>query len=152
MTCQLSLFLCPDFLKKSFYCTLTIIITHVCFLMNCGCYFLPSFGGFAVCQICIISSTSAGLEQTLPWIFYHKVIGVSTFFLFVEGKAASPDVSKVLESIPGSINPLFLLFICNTLLLCSTVYSILLLLLCAKCIFCRGESDIWNKRIGGTRS
>ncbi|KAK8570779.1 hypothetical protein V6N13_103183 [Hibiscus sabdariffa] len=52
-------------------------------------------------QICIISSTSAGLEQTLPWIFYHKVIGVSTFFLFVEGKAASPNVSKVLESIPG---------------------------------------------------
>ncbi|TYG96660.1 hypothetical protein ES288_A11G369100v1 [Gossypium darwinii] len=52
-------------------------------------------------KICIISSTSAGLEQTLPWIFYHKVIGVSTFFLFVEGKAASPNVSKVLESIPG---------------------------------------------------
>lgn len=52
-------------------------------------------------QICITTSTSAGLEQILPWIFYHKVIGVSTFFLFVEGKAASPDVSKVLESIPG---------------------------------------------------
>ncbi|XP_056158378.1 glycosyltransferase-like At2g41451 [Syzygium oleosum] len=52
-------------------------------------------------QICITASTSAGLEQTLPWIFYHKVIGVSTFFLFVEGKAASPEVSKVLESIPG---------------------------------------------------
>ncbi|KAE8681879.1 Glycosyltransferase-like KOBITO 1 [Hibiscus syriacus] len=52
-------------------------------------------------KICIISSTSAGLEQTLPWIFYHKVIGISTFFLFVEGKAASPNVSKVLESIPG---------------------------------------------------
>ncbi|XVE90859.1 hypothetical protein DITRI_Ditri20bG0110100 [Diplodiscus trichospermus] len=52
-------------------------------------------------KICIISSTSGGLEQILPWIFYHKVIGVSTFFLFVEGKAASPNVSKVLESIPG---------------------------------------------------
>ncbi|XP_030519650.2 glycosyltransferase-like At2g41451 [Rhodamnia argentea] len=52
-------------------------------------------------QICITTSTSAGLEQTLPWLFYHKVIGVSTFFLFVEGKAASPEVSKVLESIPG---------------------------------------------------
>ncbi|KAE8725166.1 proliferating cell nuclear antigen-like [Hibiscus syriacus] len=46
------------------------------------------------------SSGSTRLEQTLPWIFYHKVIGVSTFFLFVEGKAASPNVSKVLESIP----------------------------------------------------
>ncbi|ESR34448.1 hypothetical protein CICLE_v10006786mg, partial [Citrus x clementina] len=38
---------------------------------------------------------------TIPWIFYHKVIGVSNFFLFVEGRAASPAVSKVFESIPG---------------------------------------------------
>ncbi|KAM7257411.1 hypothetical protein ACFE04_013152 [Oxalis oulophora] len=52
-------------------------------------------------QICIQTSTSAGLEQILPWIYYHKVIGVSTFFLFVEGKAASANVSRVLESIPG---------------------------------------------------
>ena len=58
-------------------------------------------------QLCITTSTSAGLEQILPWIFYHKVIGVSTFFLFVEGKAATPNVSKVLESIPVSVNPLF---------------------------------------------
>ncbi|KAI3692031.1 hypothetical protein L6452_31837 [Arctium lappa] len=28
-----------------------------------------------------------------------KVIGVTNFFLFVEGKAATPGVSKVLESI-----------------------------------------------------
>ncbi|XP_052170495.1 glycosyltransferase-like At2g41451 [Diospyros lotus] len=52
-------------------------------------------------KLCITTSTSAGLEQTLPWIFFHKVIGVSNFFLFVEGKAATPNVSKVLESIPG---------------------------------------------------
>ncbi|KAM1079661.1 hypothetical protein EV1_014280 [Malus domestica] len=52
-------------------------------------------------KISIQTSTSAGLEQTLPWIFYHKVIGVTNFFLFVEGKAASPKVSKVLETIPG---------------------------------------------------
>ncbi|CAA3002807.1 glycosyltransferase-like KOBITO 1 [Olea europaea subsp. europaea] len=52
-------------------------------------------------KICITTSTSAGLDQILPWMFYHKVIGVSTFFLFVEGKAASPAVSKVLGSIPG---------------------------------------------------
>ncbi|XP_058194574.1 glycosyltransferase-like KOBITO 1 isoform X2 [Rhododendron vialii] len=52
-------------------------------------------------KICVTTSTSAGLEQILPWMFYHKVIGVTTFFLFVEGKAASPSVSKVLESIPG---------------------------------------------------
>ncbi|KAH0726033.1 hypothetical protein KY284_001898 [Solanum tuberosum] len=52
-------------------------------------------------KICITTSTSGGLEQILPWMFYHKVIGVTSFLLFVEGKAASPDVSKVLESIPG---------------------------------------------------
>ncbi|XP_058749920.1 glycosyltransferase-like At2g41451 [Vicia villosa] len=52
-------------------------------------------------KICITTSTSADLEQTLPWIFYHKVMGVSNFFLFVEGKAASANVSRVLESIPG---------------------------------------------------
>ncbi|XP_073156853.1 glycosyltransferase-like At2g41451 [Henckelia pumila] len=52
-------------------------------------------------KICIISTTSAGLEQILPWIFYHKVIGVAKFFLFVEGKAASPAVYNVLHSIPG---------------------------------------------------
>ncbi|XP_044504739.1 glycosyltransferase-like At3g57200 [Mangifera indica] len=59
------------------------------------------FGSDLKPKICITSSTSAGLEQTLPWIFYHKVIGVSNFFLFVEGKAASANVSKILESIPG---------------------------------------------------
>ncbi|KAB5551744.1 hypothetical protein DKX38_009055 [Salix brachista] len=47
------------------------------------------------------TSTSAGLEQTLPWIFNHKVMGVSTFFSFCGGESSSPDVSKVLETIPG---------------------------------------------------
>ncbi|KAK8483046.1 hypothetical protein V6N12_044912 [Hibiscus sabdariffa] len=52
------------------------------------------FGSDLRPKICIVSTTSAGLEQILPWVFYHKVIGVSDFFLFVEGKAASPIVSK----------------------------------------------------------
>ncbi|XP_072969002.1 glycosyltransferase-like KOBITO 1 [Typha angustifolia] len=52
-------------------------------------------------KICITSSTSAGLEQILPWLFYHKVLGIAQFFLFVEGKAAKPSVSAVLESIQG---------------------------------------------------
>ncbi|OIW21252.1 hypothetical protein TanjilG_31182 [Lupinus angustifolius] len=59
------------------------------------------FGASLRPKICVTTSTSAGLEQILPWMFYHKVIGVTNFFLFVEGKAASPEVSKVLESIPG---------------------------------------------------
>ena len=65
----------------------------------CDIFFLQ----FAVCQICITTSTSANLEQILPWIFYHKVIGVSNFFLFLEGKAASANVTKVLESIPVNL-------------------------------------------------
>ncbi|KAG0455770.1 hypothetical protein HPP92_023558 [Vanilla planifolia] len=52
-------------------------------------------------KICVTTSTSAGLEQILPWLYYHKVIGVSKFLLFVEGTAAKPNVSAVLESIPG---------------------------------------------------
>lgn len=55
-----------------------------------------------IMQICITTSTSAGLEQILPWLFYHKVMGVVQFFLFVEGKAAKPQVSAILESIPVS--------------------------------------------------
>jgi len=47
------------------------------------------------------TSTSAGLEQILPWLFYHKVVGVAQFLLFVEGRAAKPNVAGVLESIPG---------------------------------------------------
>lgn len=54
-------------------------------------------------QICVTTSTSAGLEQILPWIFYHKVMGVSIFFLFVEGKASKSNVATVLESIPVSL-------------------------------------------------
>lgn len=52
-------------------------------------------------RIAITTSTSAGLEQILPWLFYHRVIGVSNFFLFVEGNAAKPNVAAVLEAIPG---------------------------------------------------
>lgn len=69
------------------------VIYEMCLLMNSYPFMM---------QICITTTTSAGLEQILPWMFYHKVIGVATFFLFVEGKAASPEVSKVLESIPVS--------------------------------------------------
>ncbi|KAK1428870.1 hypothetical protein QVD17_17710 [Tagetes erecta] len=50
-------------------------------------------------KICITTTTSDGLEQILQWIYYHKFIGVTNFFLFVEGNASIPHVSKVLQSI-----------------------------------------------------
>lgn len=52
-------------------------------------------------KICITTSTSAGLDQILPWIYYHKVIGVTNFLLFVEGKAAAANTTAVLENILG---------------------------------------------------
>eukprot|EP00246_Nothoceros_aenigmaticus_P012569 TRINITY_DN3966_c0_g2_i2.p1 TRINITY_DN3966_c0_g2~~TRINITY_DN3966_c0_g2_i2.p1 ORF type:complete len:326 (-),score=53.61 TRINITY_DN3966_c0_g2_i2:599-1576(-) len=52
-------------------------------------------------KICICTSTSAGLDQILPWLFYHKVLGVTNFFLFVEGKAASARSSSILDNIQG---------------------------------------------------
>ncbi|GER25826.1 elongation defective 1 family protein [Striga asiatica] len=52
-------------------------------------------------KICITTTTSAGLEQIVPWIFYHKIVGISNFFLFVEGQAALPEVYSALNSIPG---------------------------------------------------
>lgn len=42
-------------------------------------------------SICIMMSSSTSLE--------HKVTGVSSILLFVEGKAESPNVAGVLESI-----------------------------------------------------
>ncbi|XP_002969708.2 glycosyltransferase-like KOBITO 1 [Selaginella moellendorffii] len=52
-------------------------------------------------KICVTTSTAGGLEQILPWLYYHRVIGVTNFLLFVEGKAATQNVTAVLESIPG---------------------------------------------------
>ena len=84
-----------------------ILILRMKDLMNCGNWllndFISHFVGLLInVQICITTSTSADLDQILSWMFYHKVMGVMTFFLFVEGKAASPKVSNVLESIPVS--------------------------------------------------
>ena len=61
-------------------------------------------------KVCVQTSTSAGLEQILPWLFYHKVVGVAQFLLFVEGRAAKPNVAGVLESIPVGDIPSALLF------------------------------------------
>lgn len=56
-------------------------------------------------KIAITSSTSAGLEQILPWLYYHRVVGVTHFFLFVEGQAASLNSTSTLEAIPVCFLP-----------------------------------------------
>ena len=34
----------------------------------------------------------------MPWILFHKVLGISHFFLFVEGQAAKPKNAAILQS------------------------------------------------------
>ncbi|KMZ56529.1 hypothetical protein ZOSMA_94G00550 [Zostera marina] len=52
-------------------------------------------------KICITTTTSDDLQRLLQWVYYHKVIGVVNFFIFVEGVAAEKNTSSVLEAIPG---------------------------------------------------
>ena len=46
-------------------------------------------------------TTSETLPQILVWLQYHKAMGVSTFYLFVDGQAARPEVQEALRRIPG---------------------------------------------------
>ncbi|XP_071909321.1 glycosyltransferase-like At2g41451 isoform X1 [Coffea arabica] len=85
---------CADVLGQSGVASFT-------YYRNWNFSFGPGSGSKKGPKICITTSTSAGLEQTLPWIYYHKVLGITNFFMFVERKAASKNVSKVLEFIPG---------------------------------------------------
>lgn len=74
-------------------------------------------------------------------MFYHKALGVTTFFLFVEGKAASPDVSKVLESIPVSYY-----------FACESIIGIFMSLICLSInvtLLSGGKSDIQDERARG---
>mmetsp|Transcript_12967 Transcript_12967/g.24719 ORF Transcript_12967/g.24719 Transcript_12967/m.24719 type:complete len:502 (-) Transcript_12967:176-1681(-) len=51
-------------------------------------------------KVCIGTTTADGLERVLPWLRYHRSIGISRFYLFAEGKTASPEVSQVLMEMP----------------------------------------------------
>lgn len=89
-------------------------VQQLVLLLNlCACY------AFSPCglQICICTTTSAGPEQTLPWLYYHRTIGVEMFIVFVEGKAALPENAAALESIPVSLLLLSLLLSLLRLLL-----------------------------------
>ena len=43
-------------------------------------------------QIAFVSTTGAGYKETRLWVNYHQVIGVTHFYLFVDGVAARPEV------------------------------------------------------------
>ena len=46
----------------------------------------------ACLQIAFVSTTAEGYEQTKAWVDYHVIIGVTDFYLFVDGVAARPEV------------------------------------------------------------
>lgn len=43
-------------------------------------------------QIAFVSTTAEGYPQTKQWVDYHHSIGVTHFYLFVDGIAATPEV------------------------------------------------------------
>ncbi|GBG80153.1 hypothetical protein CBR_g30521 [Chara braunii] len=52
-------------------------------------------------KISVTTSTSGSVEQLVPWILYHKTLGVDQFYLFAEGKAAAPNATSILRRIKG---------------------------------------------------
>jgi len=53
-------------------------------------------------QLGIMTTTAAGLEQILPWLYYHRTLGFEMFFLFAEGHVTLPENAAVLATIPVS--------------------------------------------------
>ena len=49
-------------------------------------------------QIGFVSTTAEGYKQTKQWVNYHRVIGVTHFYLFVDGQAARPEVRSFYSS------------------------------------------------------
>jgi hypothetical protein len=52
-------------------------------------------------KVMISTTTADSLEKILDWAQYHRLIGVDYFFIFVEGKAAAPEVVEELRKFPG---------------------------------------------------
>lgn len=45
--------------------------------------------------------TSESYQQIRIWMQYHQSVGVSIFYLFVDGQAARPEVQAQLAVLPG---------------------------------------------------
>ena len=52
-------------------------------------------------RVMISTTTADSLGKILDWVDYHKLIGVDDFFVFVEGKAAAPEVVSALRATRG---------------------------------------------------
>lgn len=54
------------------------------------------------------TTTAASVQQIVPWILFHRALGVSHFFLFVEGQAAKPKNAAVLQAMEVRATPALL--------------------------------------------
>ena len=52
-------------------------------------------------QPAFVGMTSESYDQIRVWLQYHQTLGVSLFYLFVDGQAARPDVQAQLMLLPG---------------------------------------------------
>lgn len=70
-----------------------------------------SYCSCALHQIAVATTTSVELHVLLLWIYYHRRLGVDTFYIFVEGELESPEKRSILRSIPVSMLQSILLYI-----------------------------------------
>ncbi len=56
---------------------------------------------FPALQLAFVGMTSESYEQIRVWLQYHQSVGVSLFYLFVDGQAARPEVQAQLTLLPG---------------------------------------------------
>ena len=52
-------------------------------------------------RVMISTTTADSLGKILDWVDYHKLVGVDDFFVFVEGRAAAPEVVEALRAAGG---------------------------------------------------
>lgn len=65
------------------------------------CSFLLVFRFRLLLQLAFVGMTSESYQQIRIWMQYHQSIGVSIFYLFVDGQAAHPEVQAQLAVLPG---------------------------------------------------
>jgi len=52
-------------------------------------------------KVAFMTTTADKFRQIQLWTQYHRALGVSLFYLFVDGQAAQPDVMEQLRKLPG---------------------------------------------------
>jgi hypothetical protein len=53
-------------------------------------------------KIAFVSTTSESVELIQVWMAYHRILGVSRFYLFTEGQTSSDENISALNRVPGA--------------------------------------------------